>query len=136
MEAARSSREHRAANQGMNWIRKEKRLAIYIRDGLACCYCGEGVEEGAKLTLDHYLPRCKGGTNDASNLLTACHRCNSYRQSKTVHEFVTIACQYTGREVRDVLAHIRNARRRMIYPKRAKAIIEKRGFREACKGDC
>lgn len=31
--------------QGMNWIRKDKRLAIYMRDGMACVYCG--------LTLDH-----------------------------------------------------------------------------------
>jgi len=38
--------------QGMNWIRKEKRLAIYLRDGLACGYCGQSIEDGAKLTLD------------------------------------------------------------------------------------
>ncbi|KKK72946.1 hypothetical protein LCGC14_2898780, partial [marine sediment metagenome] len=36
-------------NQGMNWIRPEKRLAIYLRDGLACCYCGATVEDGTKL---------------------------------------------------------------------------------------
>ena len=47
--------------QGMNWLRPEKRLAIYIRDGLACAYCGEGIEDGATLTLDHLIPTCKAG---------------------------------------------------------------------------
>jgi 5-methylcytosine-specific restriction endonuclease McrA len=42
--------------QGMNWIRQEKRLAIYLRDGLACGYCGDSVENGAKLSLDHLKP--------------------------------------------------------------------------------
>ena len=65
---------HANGGQGMNWIRKEKRLAIYLRDGLACCFCGEGVEDGAKLTLDHLTPHSHGGTNGAENLATACHR--------------------------------------------------------------
>ena len=38
--------------QGMNWIRQDKRLAIYLRDGLACAWCGNGVENGAKLPLE------------------------------------------------------------------------------------
>lgn len=36
---ARSTRK--ADWQGMNWIRQDKRLAIYLRDGLACVWCGE-----------------------------------------------------------------------------------------------
>src|SRR5438128_11454104 len=49
MEGKQPKRESRKVkNQGMNWIRPEKRLALYLRDGLACCYCGEAVEDGAK----------------------------------------------------------------------------------------
>ena len=55
---------HAKGGQGMNWLRPEKRLAIYLRDGLACCYCGSGVEDGVKLTLDHLTPHSQGGTND------------------------------------------------------------------------
>jgi hypothetical protein len=51
--------------QGMNWIRQEKRLAIYLRDGLACCWCGFTVEDGVRFTLDHIVPRQMGGGNDA-----------------------------------------------------------------------
>lgn len=65
--------------QGHNWIRPEKRLAIYRRDGLACVYCRRS---GLALTLDHLTPRSQGGTNDATNLVTACVRCNS-RRNKT-----------------------------------------------------
>ena len=65
---------------GRNWIRPEKRLALYLRDGVACVYCGRSVEAAAPLTLDHLRPVSKGGSNDASNLVTACHDCNSARK--------------------------------------------------------
>lgn len=29
--------------QGMNWCRPATRLAIYLRDGMACTYCGRGL---------------------------------------------------------------------------------------------
>ncbi len=59
---------------GMNWIRQEKRLALYMRDGFACLYCGTGIEvEGTILTLDHVDHH---GTNHETNLVTACFDCN------------------------------------------------------------
>lgn len=83
---------------GMNWIRKVKRLAIYLRDGLACVYCRRGVEQGARLTLDHVLTRAEAlGTglsiNDAGNLLTACHDCNSTRGDQDIDQFVSDAAE-------------------------------------------
>ena len=61
----------RKANwQGMNWIRQEKRLAIYLRDGMSCAYCGASVEGGAQLSLDHVKPHSRGGSNAAANLVT------------------------------------------------------------------
>ena len=62
----------------MNWIRLEKRLAIYHRDDFDCVWC-RGVFPlctlGYGLTLDHL----EGASNDASNLVTACHWCNTSR---------------------------------------------------------
>jgi 5-methylcytosine-specific restriction endonuclease McrA len=69
--------------QGMNWIRQEKRLAIYLRDGCACVWCGAKVEEGAQLTLDHVRCHSAGGSNAASNLVTACKRCNDSRGARS-----------------------------------------------------
>jgi hypothetical protein len=44
----------------------------------ACCYCGCRSE----LTLDHLIPRIKGGTDEADNLVLACRRCNSSKQGR------------------------------------------------------
>lgn len=77
----------KARNQGMNWIRPEKRLAIYLRDSLSCCYCNHGVEDSVRLTLDHVIPHSKGGDNSERNLVTACLECNSARGNKPVTRF-------------------------------------------------
>ncbi len=45
-----------------------------------CAYCGVGeAEAGGEFTVDHYQPRAAGGSDDLSNLLYACHRCNQYK---------------------------------------------------------
>jgi 5-methylcytosine-specific restriction endonuclease McrA len=74
------------------WIRKEKRLAIYIRDGFTCAYCGLNLNESAPqdVTLDHLTPRSQGGSNDATNLVTACRCCNSARGARSYKEFSNI----------------------------------------------
>jgi 5-methylcytosine-specific restriction endonuclease McrA len=73
------------------WIRKDARLAIYIRDGFACAYCGRSLKDAAPadITLDHLLPRSAGGSNDATNLVTACRSCNSSRQDKPWVDYAT-----------------------------------------------
>lgn len=76
--------KRKAAWQGMNWIRQAKRLAIYHRDGFACVYCATGSEYGTGLSLDHVLAYELGGTNDATNLVTACGNCNSAKASRTI----------------------------------------------------
>lgn len=69
---------------GSSWIRKEKRLAIYSRDGFACVYCGTIH----RLSLDHLQAREVGGTHDAVNLVTACVSCNSARQDKPMRAWL------------------------------------------------
>lgn len=67
---------------GSKWIRPEKRIRIYARDGWRCLWCDARASEGAQLTLDHFQARDAGGGNEADNLLTACFGCNSKRQHK------------------------------------------------------
>jgi len=69
---------------GSKWIRPEKRLAIYARDGFACLYCGNDE----RLTLDHLLPRELGGSNEVENLVTACLTCNSSKQHATMEQWL------------------------------------------------
>jgi len=129
--------DRKKRDQGMNWIRPEKRLAIYLRDGLACCYCSEAVEDGAKLTLDHLRPYSKGGNNDATNLVTCCHRCNASRGSRSWKRFVIVVAEYLNHSVTgdQIVRHIDNARRRALDVTAAKEIMVKRGgFSESLKG--
>lgn len=62
-----------------------KRLRIYMRDKFRCQYCGEknGV---AELTLDHILPRSRGGDNSPVNIVTACIGCNNRKSNRTPEE--------------------------------------------------
>jgi 5-methylcytosine-specific restriction endonuclease McrA len=73
----------RTRNQGSKWIRRSTRLAIYHRDGWCCAYCGAPAEDGAVLTLDHVLACELGGSNESSNLVTACLSCNSAKRDAT-----------------------------------------------------
>jgi hypothetical protein len=93
---------------GMNWISQVKRLAIYLRDGLACAYCGTSVEQGASLCLDHIVSRCHGGTNKETNLITACKRCNDSKNSRSVKAFAKAVAIYLNHGVKahDILVHI------------------------------
>lgn len=123
--------------QGMNWIRKAKRLALYLRDGLACGYCGEGVEDGAKLTLDHLTPHSDGGTNTANNLVTCCRRCNSSRGNRDWREFAATVADYLnhGITAEQIIAHIETTRQRPVDVKQAKQLIARRGgFSQALRG--
>lgn len=70
---------------GMNWIRLDLRLAILARDNFQCVYCGAQDN----LQLDHLRPRSKGGSNDPSNLVTACASCNRTRGDKPWWEFAS-----------------------------------------------
>ncbi len=51
------------------------RRNIFHRDGYACRYC-KAKGKGVRLTLDHVKPKCQGGKNSWTNLVTACSVCN------------------------------------------------------------
>ena len=54
------------------------RGVILRRDKFICSYC---VDEGDQ--VDHIIPRSQGGSNDLSNLVCACSRCNASKGAKT-----------------------------------------------------
>jgi len=61
------------------------RTAIMLRDAYTCQYCG--VSPGRNhLTVDHVLPRSRGGAHNWLNLTTACKRCNQKKGSMTPDE--------------------------------------------------
>ena len=54
------------------------RRAVLARDGHECAYCG-----GRATTLDHVVPRSRGGDNSFDNLVAACGRCNQRKADRT-----------------------------------------------------
>lgn len=56
-------------------VRPKARFEILKRDGFTCAYCG-ATPPNVLLEVDHIVPRAEGGTDDDSNLITACERCN------------------------------------------------------------
>ncbi len=62
--------------------RKLTRLEIFNRDHYTCQYCGK---ETHQLTLDHVIPRHRGGEHTWENVVSACIPCNHRKAGKT-HE--------------------------------------------------
>lgn len=118
------NQERKANWQGMNWIRQSSRLAIYLRDGLACCYCGDSVENGCQLSLDHVKPYDLGGSNKVTNLVTCCKRCNSSRGKRTVASFAIAVADYVNHNVKseDIVKHVKTCTKRDMKPFRAQAL--------------
>lgn len=58
---------------------------LYRRDDYSCQYCGAELP-GRKLTIDHVLPRSKGGPTTWENCVAACKRCNEIKADKTPRE--------------------------------------------------
>lgn len=53
-------------------VSKKKRNKVFKRDGYQCLKCGTRKD----LTIDHIIPRSKGGNNELNNLQTLCRTCN------------------------------------------------------------
>ncbi len=58
------------------------RQNIFKRDGYKCVYC----DTRDQLTVDHVLPRSRGGRDSWHNLATACQRCNTLKGDRTPEE--------------------------------------------------
>jgi 5-methylcytosine-specific restriction endonuclease McrA len=58
------------------------RRELLKRDGNSCQYCGST----RKLTLDHVLPRSRGGRHTWDNIVAACETCNGKKGDRTPEE--------------------------------------------------
>lgn len=62
---------------------KLSRREVFARDRHTCQYCGRQTND---LTLDHVVPRHRGGGHTWENLVTACKACNHRKGGKSVDE--------------------------------------------------
>ena len=63
--------------------RRLTRREVFNRDRQTCQYCGDTARD---LTLDHVLPRSRGGANSWENVVSACVRCNHRKAGRTPRE--------------------------------------------------
>ena len=73
------------------WITRARRQRLYARDAYVCHLCGDTTDPNAGASapnfpsLDHLLPRSKGGGDEDANLATACMECNWVRSDDDLH---------------------------------------------------
>jgi len=63
--------------------RKISRPVLFARDGWRCGYCGSGT---SKLTLDHIVPRSRGGESVWENVVASCAPCNRRKGNRLLTE--------------------------------------------------
>ncbi len=56
---------------------------ILIRDGFRCAYCGQSRD---RLSIDHVVPRSRGGRTTFENCVAACKACNLKKGGRTPSE--------------------------------------------------
>jgi len=61
------------------------RRNILRRDKFTCQYC-EKVLSSSEYTIDHLIPRSRGGKNTWKNLVTSCRKCNTKKANRTPKE--------------------------------------------------
>jgi 5-methylcytosine-specific restriction endonuclease McrA len=57
------------------------RRGILVRDNHKCAYCGKPAT-----TIDHIVPKSKGGNNSYENCVASCLKCNGQKSNLTLHE--------------------------------------------------
>ncbi len=56
---------------------------VLVRDRFRCAYCGK---KSARLTIDHIIPRSRGGRTNFENCVACCRACNIRKGSRTPRE--------------------------------------------------
>ena len=90
LRSASATHAHPVVIRLLSYVRRPRaaarritRRAVFARDGYACQYCGV---EGVRLTVDHVLPRARGGPSSWDNAVTACAPCNLRKGDRLPHE--------------------------------------------------
>lgn len=62
---------------------KPSRKNIFLRDCFTCQYCGKKFNK-SDLTIDHVVPKVKGGKTTWTNSVTSCSKCNNKKSDKSI----------------------------------------------------
>ncbi len=95
-----------------------------------CFWCKQDTREELgyqnTATIEHLTPKSKKGTNDPSNLYSACHRCNQARGNMNGYKFRLIAQAYVP-DTRSIRTHEHDMRNALQngHKKRQKMLVNR-----------
>ena len=69
----------------VNVIPRFRRKALFNRDDWQCQYCGIDLDDDT-VTIDHIIPKTRGGPRSWKNCVTSCKRCNMKKGSRSLSE--------------------------------------------------
>src|ERR1700690_651787 len=98
------------------------RKNILLRDRNSCQYCGVVLPAG-ELTLDHVIPRSRGGLSTWENLVACCHSCNRRKGNHLLSELSEIKLLreprpfslHTSRHIMRMIGHSDQKWRKFLY---------------------
>src|ERR1700735_566193 len=98
------------------------RKNILLRDRNSCQYCGVVLPAG-ELTLDHVIPRSRGGLSTWENLVACCHSCNRRKGNHLLNEISDIKLMreprpfslHTSRHIMRMIGHSDHKWRKYLY---------------------
>ena len=98
------------------------RKNILMRDRYTCQYCHRTMPSG-ELTLDHVIPRSRGGLSTWENLVACCHSCNRRKGNQLLHELEDMKLLreprpftlHTSRHIMRMIGHSDQKWRKYLY---------------------
>jgi CRISPR/Cas system Type II protein with McrA/HNH and RuvC-like nuclease domain len=90
-------------------LHKQHRKKLF---GGRCCYCGSDPdsdysrEKPNYLTLDHFIPRHRGGRHSFDNLVPACLQCNSDKGCELPDDWFVRQSFFSLEQWRRILSHV------------------------------
>lgn len=80
--------------------KKNDKRYVYTRDDGICYFCDKELKF-KQISLDHYLPKSKGGPNDIYNLVCSCKRCNKDKKSNVPEDYKEVIMNLFKKGVKD-----------------------------------
>lgn len=80
------------------------RRQVLVRDRFCCAYCG--VSKRSDLTIDHVMPKSRGGATSYTNCVAACRKCNQYKGNRTPEEARMQLSNPPGAPIRGIVLNV------------------------------
>jgi CRISPR/Cas system Type II protein with McrA/HNH and RuvC-like nuclease domain len=81
-------------------VNKSTKKYIYFRDMKKCFFCSKKLKFN-QISLDHYLPSSKGGTDDVFNMVLSCDKCNINKRDTVPNEWEKLLIENLKKGIED-----------------------------------